>query len=462
MIRVAFKPFLTLPVFLALMFADAGGQTTISLEPDNGKVLYRMPPLPVSASVSGRIYTEIGTAVPWANLNFIGTDAGVTFTDANGYYFINLDEGGNYAIVPSRYNDTTITNGVSTIDLLLIRQHILSTLSLNSPYKIIAGDVDGNGTVSTIDYLLVRSVILRINRAYPSGKTWVFVKSDFAFSNPSQPFPYQDFRTYSNIQFDYQNQDFIGIKLGDVNNSWDPNALKLNAVEHLQFELDSFYVQPGAEVIVPVKVKNFNNVSGFQFTLLWNPEVLSLHNVSNEVLENYFGWNEVSSGYLTVNWVDESGKAVTLDENKNVFELRFKVIGEAGDFSDIKICSDITPAEAYNENFDLLDVIPMNGMVKVESSNKDANHFQYAAYPNPFKGMIRVSFLLEQSELVSFLAYDVNGKEVANQSDFLQAGSHQWVWDGSDFSGEKCPSGIYYLQIKTGKESRVVKIMRME
>ena len=51
-----------------------------------------------------------------------------------------------------------------------------------------------------------------------------FVSSDYIFPDNNHPFPFPTTRTYTNITTNQPNQNFIGIKLGDVNGSWDANT----------------------------------------------------------------------------------------------------------------------------------------------------------------------------------------------------------------------------------------------
>jgi len=66
----------------------------------------------------------------------------------------------------------------------------------------------------------MRSVILGNTQSFPNGRLWEFVKSDYVFDNQNI-FSFEKSRTYSNLLQNQANQDFIGIKLGDVNENWD-------------------------------------------------------------------------------------------------------------------------------------------------------------------------------------------------------------------------------------------------
>jgi len=78
--------------------------------------------------------------------------------------------------------------------------------------------------VSTNDILLTRQLILGSANSYPTNRLWQFVPSDYVFPDVTNPFPFPTSRTYTNITTNQTGQNFIGIKLGDVNGSWDANT----------------------------------------------------------------------------------------------------------------------------------------------------------------------------------------------------------------------------------------------
>jgi hypothetical protein len=172
-------------------------------------------------SISGKIASETGIAIPTCTVYLSGSEGDSMITANDGLYNFYVSEGGTYHITPSKRNDVVPNNGVSTFDIVLIQQHILAIQSLSSPYKIIAADVNASATVSTMDILLIRSVILAIKSSFPNDRLWEFASSDFVFDDPAEPFPFENTRTYNNISQSFADQNFYGIKLGDVNNSWD-------------------------------------------------------------------------------------------------------------------------------------------------------------------------------------------------------------------------------------------------
>ena len=156
-----------------------------------------------------------------------GSISDSTLTSPYGLYGFEISSGGNYTITPSKNNDVVVNNGITSLDVLLMRKHLLGIAPLSSPYKIIAAaevSADGDTTITTQDILFTRSLILGNITSFPTNRLWQFVSSDYVFPDTQHPFPFPSTRTYTNITITQTNQNFIGIKLGDVNGSWDGNV----------------------------------------------------------------------------------------------------------------------------------------------------------------------------------------------------------------------------------------------
>lgn len=412
--------------------------------------------------ISGRIATETGDPVQGVTLSLTGTGAQNFQTAANGLYNFNV-AGGSYTVTPSKSNDSITNNGVSTLDIIVIRRQILSIQPLNSPYKIIAADVNYSETVSTLDIIHIRTVILQIAQSFPNGRLWAFVNSDFIISDSLDPFPYDDFRQYINISSNKTEQNFIGIKLGDVNGSWNPNQLKAAPAGDVKFMMNEYNVRSGEEIIVPVKVRDFNKITGYQFTLTWNARVIRLLEVGNKSLNGYYGTRDMGEGILTTSWYDEMTEAITLGDDATVFELKFRVIGNASAQSEIRIGSEATESEAYNEHLDFLNIVSTNGVVKVRDDESIANRqspsINLSVQPNPFTNATNIIFTIPEEETVNIEIYDLIGKEVRHIHGDYKAGEHSIEWAGDDDSGVKMSNGLYHIRMGAGGDARSTKVV---
>lgn len=63
--------------------------------------------------------------------------------------------------------------------MVLVARHILGTQLLDSPYKIIAADVNRSNTVSTADLVDMRKLILQYEGSFPDNTSWRFIDASY-------------------------------------------------------------------------------------------------------------------------------------------------------------------------------------------------------------------------------------------------------------------------------------------
>jgi hypothetical protein len=159
------------------------------------------------------------------NIDGFGYD---THTNYAGRYHtgnarFDIDSGILSSISPT--SNREILRGVSTLDLIKIKKHLLGIEVFSSPYELIAADVDGNKIISTNDLINIQKVILNISEEFPIGKGWEFIRSGYEFPNSNNPW-FEEYPTSSreyNLEYDdywvFDNVDFTAVKLGDVDGS---------------------------------------------------------------------------------------------------------------------------------------------------------------------------------------------------------------------------------------------------
>lgn len=84
-------------------------------------------------------------------------------------------------------------------------------------------------------------------------------------------------------------------------------------------------------------------------------------------------------------------------------------------------------------------------------------------FPNPFNSSTTISFSVEDNEKNTMITiYNFNGQKIKTLVDKkLQVGSHQVVWDGTDYSGNAVSSGIYFYKLECGDKYTGFKKMIM-
>lgn len=178
---------------------------------------------PNALFVNGYIYTEEDFGVAGVTLGLSdGENLYVTSTDSSGFYAFNpVPAGKDYDLVPAK--STNAVNGVSVLDIIEIRRHILGIADLDSPYKLIAGDVDGNGLVTTLDIIHIQRLTLGLVETFPGIPAWQFIAEEFQFQDETMPFNEEYPIAYQIINGKGKFElDFIAVKSGDVNLTANP------------------------------------------------------------------------------------------------------------------------------------------------------------------------------------------------------------------------------------------------
>jgi len=96
---------------------------------------------------------------------------------------------------------------------------------------LIAADVNKDNKITASDITLLRKVILGIKEDFGDNKSWRMVDKSFVFPDPKDPFMTPFAENYFIESLDNSMViDWVGVKIGDVNNSYVANAAD-NVVE---------------------------------------------------------------------------------------------------------------------------------------------------------------------------------------------------------------------------------------
>ncbi len=311
-------------------------------------------------TVAGSLKTETGTAAKNAEVSLaaippVGQPFILLFySDLQGTFAFleEIPATSDYTLTP--FKDDEHLNGVSTFDLVLISRHILGLQPLNSPYKLIAADANKNNSITTFDIVELRKLILGIYPKLPINTSWRFVNADYAFPDPGNPFllPFPESITRSDIMADQLDDDFVAIKIGDVNNSATDSLFASDDRTELSpfgggggrilfFKTNDKKVEAGEEFTVLFEAAE--KVSGWQFTLNFKDlevtEILPGEGMSRD----NFG---VFEGAITT----------SVEKQASDFAIKFRA-SKTGTLSEmLAVSSQITKAEAYNPSFEIMGV----------------------------------------------------------------------------------------------------------
>lgn len=415
--------------------------------------------------ISGNTTHYNGLPVSQVILALTGDSIQADTSSPSGDYNFEVLGLGDYTITPITAPSSPPANGVTTLDIALVRRRILAIQDLDSPYKIIAADVNRSNSVSSVDLTLIRKLILGLDTAFvPDNELWSITSSDFVFPDSANPFPYETSRSYTNITDDFTDEDFVMIKRGDVNGTWAPSApsekqlaisvfqkasapnnlsfgktkesrakdvgLKTLSVSQSEVTTDTVSVwlgsagsNTGEEVVIPVVVEEFVDILTFQFSVHWDTNVVSFLSVDDfgvpGLTSSSFGIVNAPNGTLTVSWDDLNATGQTVSDGSVLFSIRFDVVGAQGNLTTVLIDGNPTLVEFANSQLEVLPVVTNPGVVVVGNAPQ---------ITNPVVDLVfNEDFGVEFVDLLSSIFSDPDGDSLTYSVEILSVGTTPFV-----------------------------------
>jgi len=403
--------------------------------------------------VSGNISTESGQGVKDVQvvaMSSLPEYPLTVMTNGQGNYEMDLKANTQLTAV----KDVNYSNGVSTLDLVLIQRHILGIQSLESPYKLIAADANNDGQVTAGDLIELRKLILGLTDDLPNNTSWRFPIASQAM-NPNAPFPYdEDIMCPYTPNTDMTNQNFIAVKIGDVNGNASTDVtnptVESRSNNDVNLTIAERSVEAGETVAIPVTAANFNEVFGYQFTMNLNgASFVGVESGAIEMNANNVG--VLSNDVVTMSF--SSNDAVSTKGDEVLFTLIVKA-NKAGNVSDMmSLNSDVTATESY------VGADMTVGKVSLKVRTADAAAIElFQNEPNPFKGQTTVSFNMPSAAKASLSVYDVTGKLVTVRDIDAAKGYNSEVFTTAQLG----TSGVLYYTLVSGDFTATKKMIIIE
>ena len=394
---------------------------------------------------------------------------GIASNFNSGKYNYNcISAGTNLRVKPTKNNDITKANGITATDVLLIQRHILNTTKLISAYKLIAADVNGDKVVNATDVLRIKRLILGTDTTFTKGsgvnkvdRLWEFVDSAYTFPDTTNPFPFKDSISFTNLTSNKINQTFIGVKLGDVNYDWNAAVARQIPVKPIELVYHVISTKEKStqtdflgtnlrndELRIPITVNNFKDLVAMQYTLHFDNSKYEFVGIENNKLGIDFNDKQAySTGNIAMLWTDKNAQSQTLEDGSELFTLVLKSKGLKGN-GDLMLNSDITEVEAWDNDFKKHNIILTQ---KVSTKDQEPNvKDQFVIYPNPIHSTINIK-LDKLKGNASVVITNVYGKEVLKQA------VHQSL---STININGFAKGVYMISVikEQGKETKKVVV----
>ncbi len=406
--------------------------------------------------IAGITATELGTGVELAD---VIVEAALPeyprsqMTNTSGEFAFDSNPNGiDYEIAVSK-NDNH-TNGVSTLDLVLIQRHILAFAELDSPYKVIAADINGDSNVSSIDVVELRKLILGVQEEFTSNTSWRFIDAGQVFADITSPWPLDETRAISNLSTDNEDENFVAVKIGDVNATATLNVsgatTEVRSGATMLLEVSDRAVEAGEQVEIAVSSEDFKAVSGLQMTIEFNG--LTFKDVQGKsIAVGASNVGVISDNVITMSW--NSNTAVSTSDD--LFLITATATRD-GNISEMINVTDrvITPEVYVGSSLEILNVeLGIRGGNGVVLANQLMQN-----EPNPFKQLTSITFNLAKAGKATLTVRDVAGKLIRTVNGEYEAGMNTISLAKSDLN----IVGVLYYTLESGNFSETKKMIVLD
>jgi hypothetical protein len=399
-------------------------------------------------NVAGTISTEGAANLQGASIALSGAASQSATTAANGgYTFVNLSKGGDFTVTPQL--DKNHLNGVSTFDLVLIQKHILGIQALNSPYKMIAADVNNSKSISTLDLIALRKLILNIDQSFQNNTSWRFVDAAYSFPNATNPWsvPFPEVVSINDIAAN-ATANFVAIKVGDVNASASvSSATSAEVRTNGTFKLNTLeqHLKAGNEYQVAFTATDLQDIQGYQFALNLDQSKVELLDIEYGVAkaENFGVFK--NEGIITTSWNSKY-------EPGALFTLVLRAKADAKLSSALSLNRAVSP-EAYNQNNENLGIV-----LNYASEAVAAGYELLQNTPNPFNGETQIGFNLPKATKATLSISDGKGALLYKVEGSYAKGNNQVTLKKEQLGA----SGVLYYTLETTEFVATKKMVILE
>jgi hypothetical protein len=197
-----------------------------------------------------------------------------------------------------------------------------------------------------------------------------------------------------------------------------------------------------------VRVRNFKDILGMQFTIGFNSQTLQFAGIENKNLPVQFADNHASKGALTFIWADAGNEPESLKDGYVLFDIILKK-KQNFDLEDLSIITTYSPAIAYIKGYIPKSIEKAEGAIADKKKPSIADNTgveKFDVSPNPNNGLMKVSMVAEAAKKVSLIVSDVTGRVVFKKSYNLLSGLNEFPLNIRRET-YKTP-GVYFIGVK--------------
>ena len=390
-----------------------------------------------SGLVAGVIMTEEGETVENVSTQIVSDLPDYPrsqVTDKSGTYAFNNNLLEIDYTIEARKDDDH-TNGINTVDIIKIQRHILGLEPLDSPAKLIAADVNVDNKINGVDLIELRKLILGIYTELPQSDSWTILdaKSDMILENP---WSYSEVINIFNMTENMMDQDFLAVKIGDVDNTAVANSKSSSTSKKqpISLNFDDVLMEVGQEATIEMNIGEA--LEGIQFAMtVEDATIVGITGRDITPLNFNIEGNEIRASINEIKSTDFSFELVILPNTPGLVSDK------------IALKSESIENEAYiGETLDSREIV----------FNSDNNGFEVSQNePNPFKNITRINYTLPTAGVVKFNIMTIDGRLMERRILNGEAGLNNVIIDNHEL-----PEGILYYTLDFNGHQSIHKMIK--
>ena len=417
----------------------AGNQDYCSVQiiiQDNGNIC---PDGNIKGRISGIVKTPTDELLRDAAVVYdciIDDFDGEAMTDDEGRYNADdIPEFLPYGVRP-RY-EGGIRGDVNSIDLVHIQRHILRLDTLETPYDIIAADINRNKKIQPSDLLALRKFILQINEEFTKAPKWDFIPANYVFPDSLDPFDYID-----SVEIDYLSEeldtiDFVAIRIGNVDGNFTMAKQAANDISGRSAKTVSLRMQTeelGNEFKTDFYLTEDTDFDALQLSVISGEG--NIIDVQSEVLSP-------SDYYIKGNIVNVVH--VDLESVLKASQPLFSVVSESGALS-------LAANDSFESFLTYRDVVSEVALMNLTDFDIAMEPLQILQ--NPFTGDLPLLYTSDRDEVALVNIYNVQGAKVGSTS---ITSNVRYNISSAHFSSQ----GAYIIEVISADDRFVQRVIRL-
>ena len=377
--------------------------------------------------------------------------------------------------------------GISSLDLLMLKQHVLGVQVITDPAMLYAADIDGSGHVGVNDLLMLRDAFLSNGRSLAGQDLpWLFYPEECEWIDGQL-----DSECHTDVSIDKDNPplgelNFIGVKKGDVDGTL-LTELTGHSPSGLDLVLNVSQPDASGSVKVSAVAENTLSIAGFQMSMIsdWfgSDSDLLFHEGRINVRSNDYRI-EADDRSFNLSWL--ASRELFINAGDELFS--FEIDGRSAD----RIMKEVNLEGMFQDQVYLVNqsALPLTlswGRVAVSGGDQEAEEelstgsdyvrpgFEHntgrisndptalammdglKVWPNPTYGETLISFNAAEEGEVRVEVFTGNLSMVHNADHIMVKGMNEIVVPASAFD----TPGVYYFRISGASEALTGRVVFM-